>query len=106
MLFIIEIVLTVLVWKKGWKALALIPLAVALFGGFMYGLWASANDVEMNLFATLPLDLVVIVVLAVMYSKPRTKDTPKQSEPTPPVEVKAEVKKEEEVVPVKPEEKK
>ncbi len=72
MLLIIEIALVVAAWKKGWKALALIPVAIPLCMGMAIGAATGPSGMsEGTLLAALPLDVLCIVVLAVMAKRGR-----------------------------------
>ena len=37
MLFIVEIILTVVAWRKGWRQRALLPMAIGVAAGFLIG---------------------------------------------------------------------
>ncbi|NQU07690.1 MAG: hypothetical protein HQ583_03945 [Candidatus Abyssubacteria bacterium] len=69
---IIEIVLTIAAWRKGWRWYALIPLVVAGSVGFSAGFVVGAfgGTVTGLLPFLVLLDLVCIVVLIVMVAKP------------------------------------
>jgi hypothetical protein len=43
MLLIIEIILTVAAWRKGWKAWALLPVGIAMTVGFITGIAISVD---------------------------------------------------------------
>ena len=79
MLLILEIWLTVKAWRKGWKALALLQLGVALGIGFVVGavIGASGGSGE-DLWAWgLIGDLTAIVILAFMCARlPQGASTP------------------------------
>ncbi len=68
MILLIEIALTVWVWKRGWKALALIPLGACLFLGFVIGLFLStAAYVDPGaIYSLVVFDLLAIVALIIM----------------------------------------
>jgi peptidoglycan/LPS O-acetylase OafA/YrhL len=70
MLLIIEILLTIGAWRKGWRSRALLPLGIGLSAAFFIGLavGASGGDTSSLAALCLPLDLIMIVVLAVMAS--------------------------------------
>ena len=44
MLLIAEIILTIIAWRKGWKARALLPMTIALGFGIIIGLALAASD--------------------------------------------------------------
>lgn len=75
-MLIIEIILTIFAWRKGWKWLSLIPVGAALLLGLLIGfsVGSSGGSVEsVNGFAFF-LDLLVIIALIVMNVKdPKTK---------------------------------
>lgn len=68
MLMVLEIGLTVAAWKKGWKALALIPLGIVLCMGFFVGaaVGMSGGNVEAIQGYAWMIDALGIVALAVM----------------------------------------
>ena len=70
--FIIEIVLTIAAWRKGWRWYALIPLVVVGSIGFSAGFVVGAfgGTVTSLLPYLVLLDLACIVVLIVMVAKP------------------------------------
>lgn len=72
MLFILEIILTVLAWRKGWKAKALIPGAIGIGLGIFIGLMCAAASapIPAGLFV---FDIGVILGLIVMMCNPPTK---------------------------------
>jgi hypothetical protein len=67
-MFIIEIILTVTAWRKGWAGKALLPVGICLAFGFLVGLMAGATNtpVENLLPVALVGDLAAIVSLIVM----------------------------------------
>jgi hypothetical protein len=79
-MLILEIILTIVAWNKGWRWLSLIPLATAFFIGVCIGL--SGGTVDMNVIF---IDILAVVALIIMsFTKP--KETPTNSPPTiPPV---------------------
>ena len=62
MLLIVEVILTVVAWKRGWGAKALRPLAVAIGGGFVLALLFGGASIGLLIL----LDLVAVVSLAIM----------------------------------------
>ena len=77
MLLIIEIILTVLAWRKGWKWYALIPLAAALLVGFLIGMSVGASGGSVNDVKgiTIFLDIIVTLILVFMSVRgPKTDD--------------------------------
>jgi hypothetical protein len=65
MLLIVEIVLTVIAWRRGWGAHALLPLVFALVGGTAFVAVTGAS-VGVAFAVGLLLDLAVFVALVVM----------------------------------------
>jgi hypothetical protein len=70
MLLIVEIVLTVFAWRKGWKAWALLPLGIVMCIGFFVGIMIGAGSITNDVL--LPLSLlfdgtatVVLIILAI-----------------------------------------
>ncbi len=74
MLLILEIILTVTAWRRGWKAWALAPMAVSLSIGFVIGavIGASGGSVDTAVAVGLLLDLTVVGALVAMVASPRT----------------------------------
>ena len=64
-MFILEIVLTVIAWRRGWGARALIPVGVAVAGGFLIGIGAAASGgtIEQVMGPAILLELVCFVAL-------------------------------------------
>lgn len=66
MLLILEIMLTISAWRRGYGALALIPIGLALFIGFLIG----SNNPELvesgDILSFVWLDILAVVVLVVM----------------------------------------
>lgn len=72
MLLILEIILTVQAWKKGWKWRALLPVAITMGAAFITGYVtaASGNAIE-NPFAFIIFDILLIITQIVMIARPR-----------------------------------
>ena len=83
MLMIIEIILTVAAWKKGWKAIALLPMGIAILIGFFTGIavGASGGSSDALLVLMFFVELVGIVVLATMSKKGPAMKTQKDNIP-------------------------
>ena len=65
-MLIVEIVLTIVAWNRGWKWLALIPLGMAFGIGLIAGAsGATASDLE----SLLVIDVIAIIALIVMIIK-------------------------------------
>jgi hypothetical protein len=62
-LLLAQIILTVIVWKKGWKWLSLIPIGVCLLFGLLIGL--SGGEPSSGIF----IDIIAIVALIIMLTK-------------------------------------
>ena len=71
MLLFIEIALTIAAWQRGWKARALLPMAIVMGLAMVigFGVGASGGDVEAVLGLGLMLDLGGIVALSVMTAR-------------------------------------
>jgi hypothetical protein len=72
-LLILEIWLTIKAWRKGWRALALLPGGIALGGSFVLG--ASGVPVSDMYGLCLIVDALVITILGVMSAKAPHKAT-------------------------------
>jgi peptidoglycan/LPS O-acetylase OafA/YrhL len=68
MLLLIEIVLIVIAWRKGWKAWALVPIAVAFCTGLICGVVCglTGTDVEQIMGICLVMEGFCIASLVVM----------------------------------------
>ena len=74
MLLILEIILTVAAWRRGWKGWALVPLGVAVLLGMVIGgaIGADGGDISEAAGALLFLDIVCCLIpLIVMVARPR-----------------------------------
>ena len=66
-MLLLEIILTVTAWRKGWRARALIPVGALLSLGFIIGFVVGLTGAPMpDLRPWALLDVLAIVVLAVM----------------------------------------
>lgn len=63
----IEILLTILVWKKGWNYLSLLPTLCCFISGFIMGTLGITNSNIGILF-----DILAIIVLILMLDNPKT----------------------------------
>jgi uncharacterized membrane protein YfcA len=81
MLLIVEIILTVAAWRRGWRARALLPIAVCLLLAFVFGavIGASGGSMDSVVGVAFLLDLTAIVTLAVMVARPRTAEPEEQA---------------------------
>ena len=68
MLLIAEIILTIFAWRKGWRWIALIPLASVLIFGFIigFGVAASGGDISSINGLTTMLDIIAVVALILL----------------------------------------
>jgi hypothetical protein len=68
---ILEIILTVTAYRKGWKAIALIPIGVALAIGFMSGaaIKAQGGSPHSASAAAFAGDLLCLAILAFLNSR-------------------------------------
>ena len=64
-MLIIEIILTIFAWRKGWNWLALIPVGVAFCIGLIIG--ASGTPVT-DVMSVIIWDILAIIALVVMVS--------------------------------------
>ena len=71
MLMIIEIILTVSAWKKGWKGWALLPLGIGMPLAFVIGIVvnASGGTTGQVAISCLILDVIAIIALGIMTSR-------------------------------------
>ncbi len=71
LLLIIEILLTIAVWRKGWKGWALLPVSISLALGFVLGLCigASGGRPEEWIGLGLLLDGISIMALIIMMTR-------------------------------------
>jgi hypothetical protein len=76
MLLLIEIILTIFAWRKGWKWLALIPVGICLIMGFFIGIGiAAAGGSVSNAGALVIVDIFAIIALIIMNVKgPKVKE--------------------------------
>ena len=70
-LLLIQIVLTVIAWRKGWKWYSLIPLLGAIFIGLIIGISVGSNGGSVNNVQglTIFLDIVTTIILAILCVK-------------------------------------
>lgn len=79
MLLILEIILTIFAWRKGWKWLALLPVGIGFTLGLIIGFatgvtGGNVNDIKPLAFV---LDIIVFIVLIIMNVKgPKTTELP------------------------------
>jgi len=74
MLLIAEIILTIFAWRKGWRWIALIPLASVLILGIIigFGVAASGGDINSINGLTTMLDIIAVVALILLVvNKPK-----------------------------------
>jgi hypothetical protein len=73
MLLILEIVLVIWAWKRGWKGWALLPIVVCAGVSFIYGFIFGGQDISLETLDafTLIFDLGCIAALIGMIAKPR-----------------------------------
>lgn len=75
-MLLIEIILTIFVWRKGWRWISLLPIGIALFIGlFMgFGIRVSNGDVNEAIGLGFILDVLAIIALIIMLTiKPKLK---------------------------------
>ena len=78
MILILEVILTVVAWRRGWRGWALLPFAVVSILSLLIGVCGGFLDLtpkqeEMFPVVFLPLELAFIGVLAWMCSKGRVR---------------------------------
>jgi len=87
MLIIVEIALTVMAWRRGWKAWALLPMFLGVSLSFAFGLALAASGVN-NMSAILPFavlfDIAIIVALSCMARTNRAVTMPVAISPVAP----------------------
>lgn len=72
LLFMSEIILTIIAWRRNWKALALLPLGIGLFFMLCTMLLIMADGVPWeNIPHPWHLDVLIIIVLAWMIISPK-----------------------------------
>ena len=79
MLIVIQIILTVVAWKRGWKVKSLLPIGIGMVLAFGIGLPAALAGVpEHNILMPLLLiDLGMLVSIIVMiFRKPKKDNEP------------------------------
>jgi len=77
-MLILEIILTIFAWRKGWRWLALLPMGIALLIGFIIGLSIGANggDVTSIGGGAIIIDVMAIIALIIMLVKgPKSNET-------------------------------
>ena len=69
--FIIEVLLTIKAWHKGWRGYALLPLGILIPAGFLLGavIGASGGGVEQALPAGILLEVACIGILLRLAAK-------------------------------------
>lgn len=81
-MLIIEIILTVFVWRKGWNWMSLIPTGLAFIIGFMLG---ASGSVDASSVGVIFIDVLAIIALILMLVFPPKTVTP-PAPPAPPTE--------------------
>lgn len=74
-MLIIEIILTVVAWYKGWKWLSLIPVGVAILLGIIVGMSVGLSG-GTDISGAIIIDILAIIALIVMCIKGK-KEEPK-----------------------------
>jgi len=87
MLLILEIILTIVAWNRGWKAWALLPLVVPVALGFVIGMIVGAQGGSMEdiMPIALVLDGVSVVSLIALAARGRQEVPTHKEKPTAPV---------------------
>jgi hypothetical protein len=76
LMMVVEVILTVVAWRKGWRGWALLPMGAIMLVGLVAGLVAGAVGATESQFshvtvALFPLELVGVGVLVWMAAKGR-----------------------------------
>lgn len=66
MLLIIEIILTIVAWRKGWRYKSLIPMGSALVIGFLLGFGVGLSGGSLASVSGLAITLDVLAVIALI----------------------------------------
>lgn len=70
-MLIVEIILTIVAWQRGWKWIALIPVGIAFFIGMAIG--ANSSD-PVDPLSVIWIDVLAIIALVLMLIfKPQSK---------------------------------
>ncbi len=64
-MLLIQIILTVVAWNKGYKAMALLPVGITLFIGFMIG-FANPGITDAELMSYVWIDALAVFILIAM----------------------------------------
>jgi len=80
----LEIILAIAAWKRGWKGWAFLPIAITAALGFMIGIASGGQggSFENLLPLALVLDGACIVTLIVLIAKPRKASIPLSNDVT------------------------
>lgn len=74
--FILQIILSIVAWNRGWRWLALIPIFVALPLGFLIGfIGGSMGYAPEEMSWAIILDIIVFIILIYMCVKPKSDTT-------------------------------
>jgi MFS family permease len=78
MLLILEIILTIFAWRRGWKWYALLPLGIAFAIGFLVGLSTGASGgLVGDIGWVIVFDIAAVIALIVMCAvKPKSTELP------------------------------
>lgn len=74
LLLILEIVLTICVWKHGYKWKALIPVAIAFFSAFFVSLTLTLMGLSLDTSKLFLVDILAIIALIVMLNTKLSKE--------------------------------
>ena len=83
MLLVIEIFLTVAAWRKGWRGVALIPVACGLVVGGMLGVSAGESGLSSMAPVMMVGDVIITGVLIAMAAKAPRKAAQPTAQPAP-----------------------
>ena len=78
MLLILEIILTIVAWNRGWKWFALIPVGITFCIGFMAGLIVGSTGGSVaDISWVTVLDIMAVIALIVMIARKKETEKPK-----------------------------
>lgn len=75
-MLILEIILTIIAWRKGWKWLSLVPMAMPIIIGFFtgVGIGLSGGSVDEIPGFMIIFDIIAVIALIIMcFKSPKSK---------------------------------
>jgi hypothetical protein len=73
-MLLVEIILTIIAWVRGWKWWALLPLGIALAIGFFVGVGIASTGGTINtndMMSFIWVDILAVIALGIMCFKKR-----------------------------------